>query len=181
MNATMEQYIRSYVNYLQDDWHQWLPLAEFANNNHDSETTGISPFFADTGYHPRMGFEPPVAREGRPTIEANEFATHMQEIVDHCQEEMTLAQAIYAGHADNHRDPAPDYQLGDMVFLDCRNLRTHRPSRKLDFKNQGPFRVVERVSPYAYKLDLPNTMQVHPVFHASLLSPAGTNPHPGHQ
>jgi hypothetical protein len=60
MNATMEQYVRSYVNYLQDDWHYWLPLAEFANNNHDSETTGISPFFADTGYHPRIGFKPPL-------------------------------------------------------------------------------------------------------------------------
>jgi hypothetical protein len=66
------------------------------------------------------------------------------------------------------------------VFLDARNLRTHRPSRKLDFKNQGPFPIVERISPYAYRLDLPNTMQVHPVFHTSLLSPAGTNPHPGH-
>jgi hypothetical protein len=181
MNATMEQYIRGYVNYLQDDWCQWLPLAEFANNNHDSETTGISPFFADTGFHPRMGFEPPVARGGQPTVEANEFATHMQEIVGHCQEEMTLAQAKYAEHADNHRDPAPNYQPGDMVFLDSRNLRTHRPSRKLDFKNQGPFHIVERISPYAYKLELPNTMLVHPVFHTSLLSPAGTNPHPGHR
>jgi RNase H-like domain found in reverse transcriptase/Reverse transcriptase (RNA-dependent DNA polymerase)/Integrase zinc binding domain/Integrase core domain/Aspartyl protease/Chromo (CHRromatin Organisation MOdifier) domain len=180
MNATMEQYLRSYVNYLQDDWYRWLPLAEFANNNHDSETTGISPFFADTGYHPRMGFEPPSNQGGTPSLEADEFATHMQEIIQHCQEEMTLAQAKYAEHTDDRRSPAPSYQPGDMVFLDARNLRTHRPSRKLDFKNQGPFPIVERISPYAYRLDLPNTMQVHPVFHTSLLSPAGTNPHPGH-
>jgi hypothetical protein len=80
----MEQYVRSYVNYLQDDWHYWLPLAEFANNNHDSETTGISPFFADTGYHPRMGFEPPSNQGGSPSLEADEFATHMQEIIQHC-------------------------------------------------------------------------------------------------
>ena len=49
-NAVMEQYLRSYVNYLQDDWVERLPLAEFVANNQVSETTGISPFFANYGY-----------------------------------------------------------------------------------------------------------------------------------
>jgi len=43
MNATMEQYLRSYVNYQQDDWVKFLPMAEFAANNQTSETTGLSP------------------------------------------------------------------------------------------------------------------------------------------
>ena len=30
----MEQYLWSYVNYLQDEWSSWLPLAEFAANNY---------------------------------------------------------------------------------------------------------------------------------------------------
>jgi len=34
----MEQYLRSYVNYQQDDWCQWLPMAELMGNNHASET-----------------------------------------------------------------------------------------------------------------------------------------------
>ena len=36
-NAVMEQYLRYYVNYLQDDWHKWLPIAEFAANNQENE------------------------------------------------------------------------------------------------------------------------------------------------
>ena len=52
-NVVMEQYLRSYVNYLQDDWNSWLPLAEFAANNHLSEATQLSPFFALHGYHPK--------------------------------------------------------------------------------------------------------------------------------
>jgi len=56
LNAVMEQYLRCYVNYLQDDWVKWLPLAEFASNNQASETTGISPFFGLQGRHPRMDF-----------------------------------------------------------------------------------------------------------------------------
>ena len=48
----IEQYLRSYVNYLQDDWAERMPLAEFAANNQASETTGISPFFANYSYDP---------------------------------------------------------------------------------------------------------------------------------
>jgi len=47
VNGIMEQYLGSYVNYRQDDWCQWLPIAEFMGNNHASETTGTSPIFAN--------------------------------------------------------------------------------------------------------------------------------------
>jgi len=49
MNAVMEQYLRSYVKYLQDDWADWLPIAKFASNNHTSKTTTVSLFFANLG------------------------------------------------------------------------------------------------------------------------------------
>ena len=47
-----EQCLRAHVNYLQDDWPTWLPLAEFAANNQASETTGLSPFFRLYGRDP---------------------------------------------------------------------------------------------------------------------------------
>ena len=52
-NATMEQYLRVYTNYLQDDWEQWLPLAEFATNNQASKITDTFPFFANYDLDPR--------------------------------------------------------------------------------------------------------------------------------
>ena len=45
------------MNFHQDDWVDWLPLAEFASNNTVSETTGVSPFFANYGFNPKMGTE----------------------------------------------------------------------------------------------------------------------------
>ena len=45
----MEQYLQCYLNCLQDDWPKWLPLSEFAANNQMSESTKISPFFANNG------------------------------------------------------------------------------------------------------------------------------------
>lgn len=44
MNARVEQYLRAYVNYAQNDWIRYLPSAEFALNDHDSQVTGVSPF-----------------------------------------------------------------------------------------------------------------------------------------
>src|SRR5258708_14891183 len=54
INQVLEQYLRAYTNYQQDNWAPLLPLAEFAYNNAASATTGISPFFANKGYHPRL-------------------------------------------------------------------------------------------------------------------------------
>ncbi len=51
-HAIMEQYLCCFVNYLQDNWNSWLPLSEFAANNKASESTGVSPFFANYGYDP---------------------------------------------------------------------------------------------------------------------------------
>ena len=50
-NQTLEQYIRVYCNYQQDNWFTLLPLAEFAYNNTLSATTTVTPFYANKGYH----------------------------------------------------------------------------------------------------------------------------------
>ena len=132
-NAVMEQYLRSYVSYQQDDWTDWLPMAEFASNNSDSETTSVSPFLANYGFHPRLGFEP-VHRDSpnAHVISADEFAFKMQSISEHLGDEMRLAQARYEASANASRTPAPMFQIGDEVWLDARHIKTKRPSRKLD-------------------------------------------------
>ena len=80
MNAILEQYLRAYVSYLQDDWSEWLASAEFAGNSLRSETTNSSPFFALYGFEPRMGFEPVQPDSEPATRDANSFAKSMQQI-----------------------------------------------------------------------------------------------------
>ena len=46
MNASMEQYLRVFVNHQQDDWVKWLPLAEFAANDGRSETSKCTRCYA---------------------------------------------------------------------------------------------------------------------------------------
>lgn len=59
------------------------------------------------------------------------------------------------------------------------NIKTARPSKNLDHKCFGTFKVLEVVIPYACHFELPPSMKIHPVFQFSLLSPASTNPVPG--
>ena len=49
--------MRIYCNYQQSDWSQLLPLAKFTYNNTPSSTTGVSPFYANKGYHLKMQLE----------------------------------------------------------------------------------------------------------------------------
>ena len=59
-----------------------------------------------------------------------------------------------------------------MVWLNASNISTSRPSKKLDWKRLGPYKVLKRVSLQAYKLALPPTMRhLHNVFHVSFLDP----------
>ena len=182
-NQFLEQYLRQYCCYLQNDWVKWLPMAEFAANNHVSETTKCSPFFANYGRHPRMGTEParslPTGPLREKAIAADEKVQEMEEIHQHLKEQMRFAQARYEQYSAGKQPPL--YRVGDKVWLNARNIETKRPSKKLDFKNLGPFEVVKAVNARAYRLRLPDTMHVHNVFHVSQLHPYKEPTIPGHQ
>jgi hypothetical protein len=54
LNQVLEQYLRCFINYHQDNWVDLLPVAEFAYNNTFQESIHQTPFFANYGYHPRF-------------------------------------------------------------------------------------------------------------------------------
>ena len=66
-----------------------------------------------------------------------------------------------------HQDQA--FEVGEMVLLAGKNIRTKRPSKKLDNKYQGPFEITERVGKNAYRLELPKAWKIHDVFNVALL------------
>ena len=70
-NQTLEQYLRCYVNYQQNNWVELLPIAQFAYNN-STAVTNISPFYANYGKHPNIDKDPrgikPVAEKARISV-----------------------------------------------------------------------------------------------------------------
>src|SRR5690606_27026020 len=177
INAILEQYLRAYVNYQQDNWNDFLALAEFMYNNTISAGIGnISPFFANYGYAPRFDYE---LIEGEKPMRKDiiDIQKKLNQLEEYLKTEMRNAQAMQAEYADRKRAPPPKIEVGDYVWLLRRNIKTNRPSGKLDFKKIGKFKVLERIGTHAYKLELPPSMKrLHPVFHISLLEPASNDP-----
>jgi hypothetical protein len=52
VNQVVEQYLRIYCSYHQDDWVSLLPLAEFTYNNSVTAQTQTTPFHANYSFHP---------------------------------------------------------------------------------------------------------------------------------
>ena len=63
-----------------------------------------------------------------------------------------------------------------MILNGC-NIKTCRPSQKLDHKNHSPFQVEKIVLPLAVRLTLPRKWKIHNVLHVSLLKPYRTCEH----
>ena len=173
-NQQIEGYLRMYTNYQQDDWADLLPIAEFAYNNGSHSATQVSPFFANYGYNPRATLMMDIA-VADPT--AHDFAKPLAELHEYCRREIAVAQSQYQPPADRRRAEVPEeIREGSQVWLNAKNIKTKRPSKKLDHKRLGPFEIERKVSSHAYKLKLPLSMRfLHPVFHVSLLDPHRAN------
>jgi hypothetical protein len=72
LNQELEQYLWLYVNHMQTDWADWLPIAEFAYNNHEHSATGFSPFFLKYSHHAFVPMAPQKSLINNPM--AKEFA-----------------------------------------------------------------------------------------------------------
>ena len=120
-NQTLEQYLCMYCNYQQDNWSDLLPLAEFAYNNAPSTTTGVSPFFVNKGYHPNITVHP---EHDLSSARAREYAVNLESLHQYLQEEMAAAQKRYQGPADARRLPAPDFKVGDQVYVKAKYFRS---------------------------------------------------------
>ncbi|KAI0991674.1 hypothetical protein K3495_g16513, partial [Podosphaera aphanis] len=171
MNARVEQYLRAYVNYAQNDWVRYLPSAEFALNNHDSQVTGFSPFMAVYGLHPRSGNELSAPLSGPPVpaslrferSDAENLVQNAKKIEKFLVENIQFHSAEHEIQANKKRTASRNFKAGDLVWLNYKNIKTLRPSKKLDFKKGGPFKIIEPIGKYAFKLEIPSSAKIHPV------------------
>ncbi|KAI1002240.1 hypothetical protein K3495_g5964 [Podosphaera aphanis] len=173
INARLEQYLRTYVGFAQDDW--------------DFYSTGVAPFLAVYGQYYRSGSElsAPLARPVVPASlqfqrrDAEELVENAQKIDKFLVDNISFHSAEYEFQANKSRNAARLFRVWDQVWLNLKNIELLHPCRKLDFKNGGPYEVVECIGKYAYKLKLPLTIKIHLVFHVFLLRPTANDPLPG--
>ena len=172
-NQTLEQYLRHYINFKQNNSIDLLPLAQFAYNNHQHSTTRTSTFYTNYGKHPN--WDP----NNNITTSTSEAATTKINKIVKLYEE--LSRRVDQGGKDTAKQvnkkrlKGPTFERRDKVYLLTKNLKSKQPSSKLDHVRIGPFKVEKQTSKVNYRLKLPAKAQIHPNFHVSLLETAPKN------
>ena len=122
-----------------------------------------------------MGYEPCalpsiISNTSIPTIE-----THLKTLSAACDEALAVHELAHQVMAARTRCSFSPFKLGDKVWLEARNLKRSVVNPKFTPKREGPFTIMKVLSPIVYQLRLLKTWKIHPVFHASLLSPYHEN------
>ena len=168
-NQTLETYLCTYCSYQQDNWVDYLALAEFIFNNTLNTSTQQTPFFANVGYHPNFNI---TITKRSTNSSAVELTTWLLIICEELQAELNHSNEYMSKYYNQHHLPAPKFSPGDNVQLLCRNIKTTQPLEKLDYKKIGPYEVIKKWGKSSYLLKLPSSMKcLHLVFHVSLLEP----------
>ncbi|KAM4055850.1 transposon Tf2-1 polyprotein [Hirsutella rhossiliensis] len=149
-----------------DNWEELLPAAMMAINNHNSTSTGLSPFFITHGYHvDPIQVKEKLRTDGRsPVTRAESIVQRFREATEWAQAAIASAQEQQEKNANSRRQPSDQFKPGDKVWLRLRNIRSNRPSKKLDWLS-AKYTVLETIGSHACRLDTPPG--IHNVFHTS--------------
>ena len=123
------------------------------------------------GYHP-----PSITSSLRYQSKVQVVEEHIenqQQVLQLLKDNLTMAQNRMKQQADQHRSER-SFEVGDWVFLRLQpykqmSLKQSKKDNKLSPKYYGPYKVLQKIGTMAYKLELPASSRVHPVFHVSCL------------
>jgi hypothetical protein len=166
----LETYLRCFSSNKQHQWVQWLPLEEWWYNTSYHTTTKM------TSYETMHGQQPPPVNSylpGTSKFQAiNKFAQGRAATLAALKDNLHMSQNNMKQQANQQRSERV-FQEGDQVFL---RLQTYKKTslkghghHKLTPKFYGPYQIIKRIGPIAYKLALPTTSKIHLVFHVSYL------------
>ena len=165
-NQWVEQYLRLVTSAAPEDWDQWLTTASAVHNNRRNQTTGLS------SNQILIGYDVPLNSPN--DVETNNMAVERRIGIMNQRREQAIEALNHT--AEQKGIPPAQYNTGDQVWLEGKNLKFPYQVTKLAPKRYGPFKIIKAISPVAFRLQLPPMWKIHDVFHASLLSPYSETP-----
>lgn len=151
-------------------WCSWISLAEYWYNTTYHTAIKMSPFQALYGFPPPLISE--LAIPGPEEEDAHNFLSAKQQMLEQLKTNLLQAQNRMKRYADLKRVERI-FEVEDMVYLKMAPYRLaafgFRGALKLQHKYYGPFIIVQKIGKYAYKLQFPEHVKIHPVFHVSQL------------
>jgi ribosomal protein L21E len=174
---TLENMLRLCVLDFKGNWIRYLPLVEFAYNNSFQATIGMAPFKALYGQKCRSSLY--WDDVGERQLLCPKIVQDMKEKITPIRKRMLTAQSRQKSYADMHHRKL-EFMVGDLVYLKVSpmmNVWRFGNKGKLSPRYVGLFQVLKRVSPLAYKIEMPpNLSGIHDVFHVSQLRRCARDP-----
>jgi hypothetical protein len=170
VNKVLKDLLTACVLTFDRSWESSLPYAEFSYNNSHQTSIKMSPFEALYG---RKCQTPLMwSNVGEKALERSAFVKEAEEKVALVRRRLLEAQSWQKSYADNRRRELR-FEEGDFVYLKVspmRGVRRFQVKGKLAPRFVGPYPIIGRVGPAAYRLELPESMSdIHNVFHVSQL------------
>ncbi|GKA29453.1 ty3-gypsy retrotransposon protein [Tanacetum coccineum] len=172
VNQCLEQYLRAMVTDRPHHWVRLLPWAEYSYNTNYHSSIKMSPFQALYGRLPLSVIPYPPGSSKVAAV--YELLVERDECLRQLKENLLVAQNRMETKANCGRREV-EFNIGDKVLVKLQPYQqltlARRLSNKLSKRYYGPYKVEARVGKVAYRLTLPHSSKIHPVFHVSILKP----------